>query len=223
MDDIKSIYTVLLRFPNQEIISVQIPHNWKIKKLIKFILNSFEENFQNCKSSFIFQGYPLEKYNNLSTKDLFKNNKINIIIISLKKEKNEFKEDLSKMNISDLLNFQEFKESEKIYYENYINSFPKNKLSYSTFPIMNPALINKITILNNEKKKLSNYDSGSLEKFPLREYFKFEILFRLIVSCFVMRLYTKDWKFPIFITIFIIYYWFTIKKSIEEYYKKKNR
>ena len=207
--------------PNNETISVQIPYNWTIKKLKNFVLKTFEDNFINTKQTFIYQTNILEKYNNLTTRELFKNNKINIIIINLKKQSNELKEDLSKMNINDLLNFQEFKDSEKITFENYCKSLPSKKVSYTTFPIMNPVLINKITLLNNENSKLSSFDPGSLEKFPVRDYFKFEILFRLIVTCFVMRLYTKDWKFPIFITVFIIYYWFNVKKSVEEYYKKK--
>ena len=207
--------------PNNETFSVQIPYNWTIKKLKKFVLKTFEDNFVNTKQTFIYQTNILEKFNNITTRELFKNNKINIIIINLKKQSNELKEDLSKMNINDLLNFQEFKDSEKIAFENYYKSLPSQKISYTTFPIMNPVLTHKITILNNENSKLSSFDPGSLEKFPARDYFKFEILFRLIVTCFVMRLYTKDWKFPIFITVFIIYYWFNVKKSVEEYYKKK--
>jgi len=223
MDESKiNIYSIILKFmPNNETVSVQIPYNWTIKKLKNFVLKTFEDNFINTKYTFIYQANILEKYYNLTTRELFKNNKINIIIINIKKQPNDLKEDLSKMNINDLLNFQEFKDSEKITFENYCKSLPTKKISYTTFPIMNPVLTHKITILNNENSKLSSFDPGSLEKFPVRDYFKFEILFRLIVTCFVMRLYTKDWKFPIFITVFIIYYWFNVKKSVEEYYKKK--
>ena len=213
-------YNIILKFlPNFEIFSFQVPHFWKVKKLIKFIYSTFENDFHGKESYIIYKGKPLDNYNDLTLSQIFNKNTTHKIIINVKEDVSKLKDKISKIHSNEILTNEEFIETEKLIFNDYSKLFPK--ISFKTFPLMSSSLKRKISIVNKKKQKFNLNELGSLEKFPINNYFKIEIIFKLFVSYIVFSIYMKGWKFPFFISLLLIYYWYDIKTSIEEYYKLK--
>ena len=215
-------YNIILKFiPNVETFSIEVPSYWTVKKLNKFIISTFEHDFTNTESIFIFKTKPLEKYFGLTLKELFNENKTNLIIINFKENSSNLKEQITKIHSNEILKKSEFIDIENKIFNSYCQLYPKNEISYKTFPIMASGLKKRIYIANNNNKKFDYNDFGSFEKFPFKNYFQVEIIFKLFVSYIVFNIYMKGWKFPFFISLLLIYYWYEVKISIDEYYKSQ--
>ena len=227
MEKIKNLnvnffYNIILKFlPNIETFSIEVPSYWTVKKLNKFIISTFEHDFNNTESIFIYKTKPLEKYFGLTLKELFKQNKTNLIIINFKEDSSNLKEQLAKIHSNEIFTKNEFIDLENKLFNSYFKLYPKNQISYKTFPIMSSGLKRRIEIVNHKKKKFDYNDFGSFEKFPFKNYFQVEIIFKLFVSFIVFNIYMKGWKFPFFISLLLVYYWYEIKNSIDEYYKSQ--
>ena len=215
-------YNIILKFlPNVGTFSIEVPSYWSVKKLNKLIISTFEHDFKNTESIFIYKTKPLKKYFCLTLKELFNQNKTNLIIINFKEDSSNLKEQLTKIHSNEILTKNEFIDIENKLFNSYEKLYPKNQISYKTFPIMASGLKRRIAIVNNKNKKFDYNDFGSFEKFPFKNYFQVEIIFKLFVSYIVFNIYMKGWKFPFFISLLLVYYWYEVKNSIDEYYKSQ--
>ena len=52
------VYKVLIRIMNR-MLSMNIPGDWKISKIRKFLENNFQEQIKNSSISFIYSGKPI--------------------------------------------------------------------------------------------------------------------------------------------------------------------
>ena len=137
-------YNIILKFlPNFEIFSFQVPQFWKVKKLIKFIYSTFENDFHGKESYIIYKGKPLDNYIDLTLSQIFNKNTTHKIIINVKEDVSKLKDKISKIHSKEILKNEEFIETEKLIFNDYSKLFPK--ISFKTFPLMSSSLKRKIS------------------------------------------------------------------------------
>ena len=221
-----SIFTIVIRLPSHKAFSFEVPQAWTTKKLISFIKSTFKQEFKNLNPIFIYHGNTLSPISESPLKDYFQPDKINIIIISLKKLNHENKDENAKNDLlfkqnKEIFKSEEFIEMEKNVLDDYIKIFKNN--SINNFPFMNPAYNHRREQItsNSTLDRLAAYEPIPLEDFPFRNYFQLNIIFKCFISFFAFGIYTKGINFILFLFVLIGYYWYCINNVIEEFYKKK--
>ena len=182
--DIDSLFTVVIHFPNKRTFSFDVPQMWNTKKLLSFINSTFKPEFQKSSGNFIFHGNLLSPFSESPLKDYLKSDKINHIIITLKKLSQEnINENNQNNNFELKTNTEVFKSDEFIkmesnYMDDYFKIFKNNSLN--NFPLMNPAYNHRREQLkkNSILEKLEEFEPIPLEEFPFRNYFQLNIIFK---------------------------------------------
>lgn len=65
---------------------------------------------------------------------------------------------------------------------------------------------------------MSSYETGQVEAFPLRGYFKLELIFKLFFFFILFGTHIKGYNIPLFIVCLVFYYWYNLKGDIEKHY-----
>ena len=97
--------------------------------------------------------------------------------------------------------------------QNEIDQFNPNQVVSSIEAIANMPLFSKQLKerISHETRKsklnMFSYEDGIVEDFPLRNYFKFEILFKLFMFFILFGFQIKGYNQPMFISLLIAYYW----------------
>ena len=233
------IYSIILNFADKKkSFSLTVPSNWTFNKLKKFILSEFSEEITTPKPMFLYKAITL----NSDSKDkklsmIFEENQINYLIVVNKKEKreeenneNSNKEDTSSFSSktkSEILASNEFDLLEKGVFKAYNKVIEskknnKNESPLQVFPLMNYAVSQRIEAINKKDPlfPLSSFEPGRLEYYPLRDYFNFNLILRLLLTFIIFNLNNHLYKF-IFLCFLIGYYWYSIYILVDAYYEKK--
>lgn len=240
---IPMFYSIVLNFTEKKkSFSLTVPFNWTFNKLKKFIVSEFSEEITTPRPMFLYKANTLDsKYKDKKLSELFQDNQINYVIVVNKKEKKEEdkessneqssnKEDTSSFasktkseilasNEFDLLEKGIFKAYNKIIETKRIN---KKESPLQTFPLMNYAISQRIEAINRKDPlfPLSSFEPGRLEYYPLRDYFNFNLILRLLLTFIIFNLNNHLYKF-IFLCFLIGYYWYSIYILVDAYYEKK--
>ena len=224
--NVDSLFTVVIHFPSHKSYSFEAPQNWTTKKLISFVKSTFNKEFNKCSPMYIYHGKSLSPTSESLLKEYFQSDKINHVIITLKRVSQEIRNDENQNNLifktnKDIFKSEEFIEMEKSVFDDYLKIFKNN--SINNFPFMNPAYNHRREQIkiNSTLEKLAAFEPVPLEEFPFRNYFQFNIIFKCIISFFAFGIYIKGMNFVIFLSVLIGYYWYCINNVIEEFYKKK--
>ena len=224
--DSESLFTIVIHLPNHKIYSFEVSQNWNTKKLISFIKSTFKLDFTKSTPIFIFHGNLLSPISETPLKEIFQLNKINHIVITIKKQNlenidNNFQNNLNSKTNKEVFKTEEFCEMEKNIIDDYFKIFKNN--SINNFPFMSPVynLRRKQIPMNSTLERLAAFEPQPLEEFPARNYFQFHIIFKCIISFFAFGIYIKGFNFVLFLSVLIGYYWYCINNIIDEFYKKK--
>ena len=103
-------------------------------------------------------------------------------------------------------NLIQMKQNEIDNFENLqnINSFD----GISKMPLFSSQLKERISH-ESRKSRLNVFsiEDGIIENFPIRNYFKLEILFKLVMFFILFGFQIKGYNLPVFISLLIGYYW----------------
>ena len=90
------------------------------------------------------------------------------------------------------------------YNNNIVNSFD----AISKMPLFSGQLKERISH-ETRKSRLNVFsiEDGIIEDFPIRNYFKLEILFKLVMFFILFGFQIKGYNLPVFISLLIGYYW----------------
>ena len=225
--------------PNSNNFTFKIKNgDWTIKKLKKFIIETFSDSFKNNKITFIYKGKNLNE-NNEKIKNYFseEKNKIIFILVIIKEDSNKninnnnnninfnnFDSNNNNNNstekenkIKNILNSKKFQKIEKILLNNeiYKNNFSQN------FPIFHSIISNRMKLFNSSKNFNFNFELEKFEKFPFRDYFQIVLFFKCLMFFIYFAFEVKGWYLPFFISFLVIYYWYNIYNNIYDFYQKK--
>ena len=222
----EDLFTIVIHFPSHKSYSFEVPQNWTTKKLLSFIKSTFKREFNKFSPFYIYHGKSLSTASESLLKEYLSSDKINHVIITLKKFSKEIRNDENQNNLilktnKDVFKSEEFLEMEKNAFDDYLKIFKNN--SINNFPFMNPAYNHRREQIkiNSTLEKLAAFEPVPLEEFPFRQYFQFNIIFKCIISFFAFGIYIKGFNFALFLSVLIGYYWYCINNVIDEFYKKK--
>jgi Ca2+/Na+ antiporter len=91
------------------------------------------------------------------------------------------------------------------------------------FPLMHNNIQHRLKSVN-EKNKLTtteSYDPDNVEAYPLRDYLKVEVFFKLFLFFILFGSHVKGYNIPFFISMLIVYYWYCLYTDMVAYYDKK--
>lgn len=239
-------YSLILNFPEKKkSFSLGVPSNWTFYRLKKFIFSEFIEEIRSPKPFLLYQANPLNNtYNDKLLSSIFKENKINFLLVLVKKvkknkeenEDNKEKKELEKekdpssfyfKTKSEILASDEFSFLEEGVYKAYSKVIQSKKIKESesplqTFPLMHYAVSQRIEAINKKDPllSLSSFEPGRLEYYPLREYFNFNLILRLLLTFIIFNLSNHLYKF-IFLLFLIGYYWYSMYILVDAFYEKK--
>ena len=209
--DSDSLFTIVIHFPNKRTFSFDVPQMWNTKKLLSFINSTFKPEFHKSSASFIYHGNLLSPFSESPLKDYLKSDKINHIIITLKKLSQENINENNQNNFELKTNIEVFKSDDFIkmeanYMDDYFKIFKNNSLN--NFPLMNPAYNHRREHLKKNAilEKLEEFEPIPLEDFPFRNYFQLNIIFKCFISFFAFGIYIKGFNFILFLSVLIGYY-----------------
>ena len=78
----------------------------------------------------------------------------------------------------------------------------------SKMPIFSTQIKDRVSFETRKNKlNIFSFEDTIIENYPLRDYFKFEILFKLIMFFILFGFQIKGYNLPIFISLLILYYW----------------
>lgn len=78
----------------------------------------------------------------------------------------------------------------------------------SKMPLFSTQIRDRISHETRKNKiNIFSFEDTIIENFPLRDYLKFEILFKLIMFFILFGFQIKGYNLPIFISLLILYYW----------------
>lgn len=236
-------YSLILNFPEKKkSFSLKVPSNWTVYRLKKFVFSEFIEEIRSPKPILLFQANPLyNTYNDKLLSSIFKENVVNFLLVLVKKEKkenevnrdkkeSEKERDLSSFYFKtkgEILASDEFSYVEEGVFKAYskvIQSKNKNKneTPLQKFPLMHYAVNQRIEAINKKDAllSLSSFEPGRLEYYPLREYFNFNLILRLLLTFIIFNLSNHLYKF-IFLLFLIGYYWYSMYILVDAFYEKK--
>ena len=224
--DNDSIFTVVIRLPYHKSFSFEVPQTWTTRKLLSFIKSTFKVEFKKSTPFFVFHGHSLSSTSESPLKDYFQPDKINVVIVTLKKFNQENNDENAQNNFflktnKEVFKSDEFCEMEKNVIDDYFKIFKNN--SINNFPFMNPAYNHRREqiISNSSLDRLAAFEPIPLEEFPTRNYFQLNIIFKCFISFFAFGIYIKGFNFILFLSVLIGYYWYCINNVIDDFYKKK--
>jgi hypothetical protein len=78
----------------------------------------------------------------------------------------------------------------------------------SKLPLFSTQIGDRISHETRKNKiNIFSFEDTIIENFPIRDYLKFEILFKLIMFFILFGFQIKGYNLPIFISLLILYYW----------------
>ncbi len=78
----------------------------------------------------------------------------------------------------------------------------------SKMPLFSTQVRDRVAFETRKSRlNIFSYEDTIIENYPLRDYFKFEILFKLIMFFILFGFQIKGYNLPIFISLLILYYW----------------
>jgi hypothetical protein len=98
-----------------------------------------------------------------------------------------------------------------------------NKEILHKLPIMHPNIDQRVKIVNEKSKMaLMHYqDPESIENYPLRDFIKIEVFFKLFLFFILFGGHIKGYNIPFFISLLVLYYWYCLYSDISAFYDKK--
>lgn len=91
------------------------------------------------------------------------------------------------------------------------------------FPLFHPNIENRIKVMNDKSKMsmIESYDPENIENFRPRDYIKFEVIFKLFMFFILFGAHIKGYNIPFFLSLLILYYWYSLYTDIAAFYDKK--
>ena len=213
-------YSIMIRFSKTaKNYSFQVPSSWKLIYLKRFVIRTFEEEL-GTDNSFAFQGKLLpENLNDVKISEIFKDKKINQIIVITKPKK----EDLN-LSTADLILSPEFEMAEKMFLDGLqktIKSDTDKKITYENLPFMHYSFSQRVETFKNsyDVLKMNSYEPKPLEID--KGFFKFDLVLKLIFFYFIFGFYIKSFYNKLFLLFIFGYYWYSVVNDIKEFYEKK--
>lgn len=78
----------------------------------------------------------------------------------------------------------------------------------SRMPLFSSQLKERVAFETRKNKlNIFSFEDTIIENYPLRDYFRIEILFKLIMFFILFGFQIKGYNLPIFISLLILYYW----------------
>lgn len=78
----------------------------------------------------------------------------------------------------------------------------------SNMPLFSSQLRERISHETRKNKlNIFSFEDAIIEDYPIRSYFKLEILFKLVMFFILFGFQIKGYNLPIFISLLIAYYW----------------
>ena len=220
-----SIFMVVIHLPNKKAFSLEVPQSWSTKKLLNFINLTFKLEFKKMFPIFVFHGNSLSLSSESPLTDYFHKEKVNHIIITLKKGYQDNNSNvLNNLNLKtnkEVFKSEEFSNIEKLAINDYFKIFKNN--AFNNFPLMNPAYNHRREQIKQSSvlERLADFEPMPLEDFPFRNYFQLKIIFKCFISFIAFGIYIKGFNFFLFLAVLIGYYWYCVSNVLDEFYKKK--
>ena len=204
--------------------SIPLIEKWTIEKLINFIEISFKQESKNSKISLIYLGQVIQNHN-ITLESLFSNTskkEVCQLFVIFKKQTTQKQEEpkegfnftsLASKPKSQILESKEFELVENLSFLNY-----RNNISY-TLQNSNPSfnqMINCLPLFHQQvknrysqimEKNQDTFENQIIEHFPLKNYFQFGLMLKLIFLFFLFGFGMKGFNLPIFVALLVCYYW----------------
>lgn len=190
-----------------KIYSLDYKSCWTVKKLHTLLKYIFKEDYKNSSLSLIYNGKQLNN-DEAVLGELFIDKKDCPIVFVLFKTLAGQEHDLASKPKKQIFETDQFQILEKFYLLNYKNNIgnPATLSSYmSKMPLFHPQI--KARYSETAEQNLETYENQVIENFPLRNYIKFSLIFKLFLMFLLFGFGMKGLNFPIFIALLVIYYW----------------
>lgn len=91
----------------------------------------------------------------------------------------------------------------------------------SSLPLMHPNVKQRIKCINEKNRDLkhTDFEVPVIEDFPVRNYFMFELIFKLLLFFVLFGAHMKGYNIPVFISLLIIYYWYNLFADLNAWYE----
>ena len=77
-----------------------------------------------------------------------------------------------------------------------------------TMPLFSSQVKERISHETRKNKlEIFSYEDAIIENYPIRNYFKLEIIFKLVMFFILFGFQIKGYNLPMFISLLIAYYW----------------
>lgn len=190
-----------------KIYSIDYTPSWNVKQLTTLLRYIFKEDCKKNNISMIYNGKVVES-NEITLEELFKDKKECPILFVLFKPFVRPPNDLSSKPKKQIFETEQFEILEKCYLFNYKNSIgnPSNMNAYlNKMPLFHPQIKSRYSDI--AEQNLETYENQVIENFPIRNYVKFSLIFKLFLMFLLFGFGMKGLNFPIFIALLVIYYW----------------
>lgn len=78
-------------------------------------------------------------------------------------------------------------------------------------PLFSTQLKDRISHETRKNRlNIISFEDTIIENYPIKDYFKYEIIFRLVMFFILFGFQMKGYNLPIFISLLILYYWYKI-------------
>ena len=178
--------------------TVLIPTNWNVRKLRAFISYTFKDAVKDSIISLYHEGKKLPDDFQLASIITQEGKYAQFIITAKPVEKEKSSE---QKNINEILKSKQFNKVENMIISEYGDN------SINKLPLMSMRMNSRMNVINEATNNQYQFEFSAVENFPIRGYFKFELLFKLLLFFFLFGIQMKGYNIPIFISFLIIYYW----------------
>lgn len=215
-------YIIIAKFfPSQTNSSFNVPCEWNIRKFRRFIKLSFEALIHCYRFDLLFKGQRLIN-DSLTLRHLFALNQINnvhVVIINNKENKLKTKTRIEMLQSKDFA----LVETERVNDYLRLTNQTESIVDYSLFPFAHPCIAQQIETMNKNNliEQLKGFDINSIEHYPIRGYFQFWLLLKMVWIIFIFHDLIENGNQPLMLIGFVGYYWMEVITLIKEYYQKK--
>jgi hypothetical protein len=192
-----------------KIYSLDYNPSWTVRQLGQLLRYIFKEENKKNTISILYNGKAVE-INEVLLEDLFRDKKDLPTLFIMFKPSNSTDnyQDLANKPKKQIFETDIFEIIEKGFLYNYKNSIgnPLTLNSYlNKMPLFHPQI--KSRYADIAEKNLETYENQVIENFPIRNYVKFTLIFKLFLMFLLFGFGMKGLNFPIFIALLVIYYW----------------
>ena len=79
----------------------------------------------------------------------------------------------------------------------------------SRMPLFSTQIKDRVASETRKNRlNIFSFEDTIIENYPFRDYFKFEVLFKLIMFFILFGFQIKGYNLPIFISLLVLYYWY---------------